>query len=691
MIGSVSVKNFFAKHSNAKLLLACFLIIGSLLVIYSNSFQGTWVYDDFQNIVENSNVQPETLDWSNLKRSFYGTYEPGTSFRRPLAYLTFALNYYFNGLAPFGYHLVNLLIHCLTAITLFFLLLNTLQLPVLEERYHKTSYIIALLTTLFWAMHPVQVTAVTFIVQRMTAMAALFYLLSMLFYLKARTATASTKQKLFIGVCGLTALLAFASKENSFILPVILIIFDLILVEGISRKSIIWHGTLLLAVIMLLFVFGVWKYNLQSLFASTYELRPFTLGERLLTEPRVFFRYITLLLYPIEYRLTLLHDVTISTSLLSPWTTLPAIIGTGFFFSAGIWLGKRKPLLSFCMLFFLLNHLIEGSIFPLELMYEHRNYLPSAFFFLPIVLFMLWARNYFSYKNSLNWLTSITISLLLVFLADSAITRNNSFRSEYAFWFDCVAKSPERSDTLSGLGDVFMKHDNPEMAAGMYDQALKFNNFANRSKQSIVHENLGMYYLKLNDSKTALEHFQKARHALPNQYTRWQTCYGFAVSLYKLDDIAQAEKYIDIALINVPEAEAQDVLFLKSLISYKRGAYTDAISLARQTRARFPEFEKPLLVLGAAYLKNGNYPESIETWQAYQQKKPDHIRTNLALLELAEKTNNVDLLLKQQRDLSVLMGNKTIQEFFDQLDDSRETIITYIPDPSYIQKILQQD
>ena len=106
--------------------------------------------------------------------------------QRPVSYFTFAMNYYFDGLDVFGYHVVNFFIHYIASVFLFLFIYNTLKLPVLEGRYERHAYSIALLATLFWAINPVQVMAVTYIVQRMASMAAMFYIMAMYFYLKGR-------------------------------------------------------------------------------------------------------------------------------------------------------------------------------------------------------------------------------------------------------------------------------------------------------------------------------------------------------------------------------------------------------------------------------------------------------------------------------------------------------------------------
>ncbi|MDD3249327.1 MAG: hypothetical protein PHF23_02995, partial [Smithellaceae bacterium] len=188
-----------------------------LIIIYSNSFQGRFVFDDTFNITENINIHLKSMDCQDIKQAFYGIL--GEKISRPLSYLTLALNYYFGGLNVFGYHLVNFIIHYLAAIFLFLFIYNALKLPVLRERYGQAGYGIALLATVFWATSPLQVTAVTYVVQRMASMAGLFYIMSMYFYLKGRTAEKTRNQIILWIFCLSSAFLSVGSKENAILLP----------------------------------------------------------------------------------------------------------------------------------------------------------------------------------------------------------------------------------------------------------------------------------------------------------------------------------------------------------------------------------------------------------------------------------------------------------------------------------------
>ena len=166
---------------------AALLLSALILLIYSDSLDCSWQFDDITNITNNRFLHIEDLSLQNLERTLLA--DPGRPghLYRPVACLTFGLNYYFGGLHVLGYHLVNIVVHILCSILLFLFLHHTLNSFSFGCRYASRSSLIALTAALMWAVHPIQVQSVTYIVQRMTSLAGLFYLLSMYFYAKGRT------------------------------------------------------------------------------------------------------------------------------------------------------------------------------------------------------------------------------------------------------------------------------------------------------------------------------------------------------------------------------------------------------------------------------------------------------------------------------------------------------------------------
>jgi hypothetical protein len=378
------------RRSSFRHLIAIGLIAGVALVAYSNTFHVPFHYDDRPNIVENPNVQITVLTWDRVERLIKNTYNVSI---RVFSYFTFALNYYFGGFNVFGYHLVNLLIHIASGIFLYWFLLLTFNLPSLKEKYGPISYKAALFSSLIFVSHPIQTQSVTYIVQRMASMAGMFYLLSLVLYIKGRLSTGWPRGFYFGGMV-LSYLLGVFSKENVAILPLFIALYEFYFFQNFDLsprgKKILFA---LLGVLLALGVFGfiIWGQRYMQEIKGGYEYRaslssPFTMWERVLTQSRVVVYYLSLLVFPHPSRLNLDYDFPISKTILDPPTTLISILIIAALIGYSIWTAKKRPLLSFCILWYFGNLVIESSIFPLEMVYEHRLYLPAVG---PFVLFGL--------------------------------------------------------------------------------------------------------------------------------------------------------------------------------------------------------------------------------------------------------------------------------------------------------------
>ena len=366
-------------------LIAIGLIAGVALVAYSNTFHVPFHYDDRPNIVENPNVLITVLTWDRLERLIKNTYNVSI---RVFSYFTFALNYYFGGFNVFGYHLVNFLIHIASGIFLYWFLLLTFNLPSLKEKYAPISYKVALFSSLIFISHPIQTQSVTYIVQRMASMSGMFYLLSLVLYIKGRLSTGGPRGFYFGGMV-LSYLLGVFSKENVAILPLFIVLYEFYFFQNFDLsprgKRILFTliGTLL---VLGAFGFAIWGKRYIDLTIEGYQDRPFTMLERVLTQSRIVLYYLSLLVFPHPSRLNLDYDFPISKTILNPPTTLISILIIVGLIGYSIWTAKKRPVLSFCILWYFGNLVIESSIFPLEMVYEHRLYLPAVG---PFVLFSL--------------------------------------------------------------------------------------------------------------------------------------------------------------------------------------------------------------------------------------------------------------------------------------------------------------
>ena len=369
-------------------LLAIGLIVGVAFLAYSNTFHVPFQFDDRPNITENLNIQIKVFTWDRIERLIKNTYKETI---RVFSYFTLALNYYFGDLDVFGYHLVNFFIHIASGTFLYWFLLLTFRLPSLREKYGPISYKLALFTSLIFISHPIQTQSVTYIVQRMASMGGMFYLLSLVLYIKGRLSSGPIRF-LYFGFLGFTYLLGVFSKENVAILPLFIGLYEFYFLQNLDLsprgKKIIF---VLLGGLFILIAFGfaIWGKRYIHVILEGYPYRDFTMSERVLTQSRVVLYYLTLLLFPHPSRLNLDYDFLTSKNILDPPTTLISILIIVGLIGYSIWIAKKRPVISFFVLWYFGNLVIESSIFPLEMVYEHRLYLPSIGPFCLFGLFMV--------------------------------------------------------------------------------------------------------------------------------------------------------------------------------------------------------------------------------------------------------------------------------------------------------------
>jgi protein O-mannosyl-transferase len=373
-------RQLFFRH-----LIAIGLIAGVALVAYSNTFHVPFHFDDRPNIVNNPNIQFKVFTLDRLAQLAKNTYKETI---RVFSYFTLALNYYFGGFNVFGYHLVNLVIHVASGIFLYWFLMLTFSLPSLREKYGSISYKVALFSSLIFISHPIQTQSVTYIVQRMASMAGMFYLLSLALYVKGRLTTGRPRI-LYFGGMVLSYLLGVFSKENVAILPLFIALYEFYFFQKLDLspkgRKILFSLT---GALLILGAFGfiIWGGRYINLIIEGYQYRTFTMSERVLTQSRIVLYYLTLLVFPHPSRLNLDYDFPISKTILDPPTTLISILIIAGLVGYSIWGARKKPVLSFFILWYFGNLVIESSIFPLEMAYEHRLYLPAVG---PFVLFSL--------------------------------------------------------------------------------------------------------------------------------------------------------------------------------------------------------------------------------------------------------------------------------------------------------------
>ncbi len=618
---------------------AVFLLSVIIIIIYSNSFHCSWHFDDRYNILERERIHLEELSWNSISKTFFKIDQrDGHQYEklyRPFSCLSLALNWYVGGSNVFGYHVVNVSIHIITAIFLFLTLLTLFDTPRFKDFSQDKAYFIALLGATLWAIHPIQVSGVTYIVQRMAALAAMFSVIAFFLYLKARLSS-NKISILYFFLTFLAFICAVLSKENAVLFPVSILLIEVAFFNGLTRfvsnKKLIIGLLLCLCAVGILGIF-LFKGGDFLFFVEGYEKRRFTLTQRLLTEPRIILFYLSQFFYPVADRFSLTHGLQLSTSLISPWTTIVsilAIIGL-------LWIGFRnigkRPWLGFPILFYFLNHVIESTVIPLELVFEHRNYLPSLFIFLPVAFVIFNILNSYGQKKSMGFILSAFICLLIILTGFGTYMENMDWRTNRTLWSDAREKAPESSRPPHNLGTFYFRHGYVNISHNLFEKALKLKASKPRTSKSNLYANIGMCYSAQKKYREAITYYKKSLSYLYN----YKSAYYLTIALINLDKWTEAEKKIT-KLISI--SSKPKYINLQSIIYFKKDNLKAVRENCRKILKKDISNKKAFYYLSLVNMRQKEYLKADYFLNTVQRLKPKDIQVLFSRVENSVKAGD---------------------------------------------------
>jgi tetratricopeptide (TPR) repeat protein len=488
---------------------------------------------------------------------------------------------------------------------------------------------------------------------------------------------------LFLG-CGLSFLLGLGSKENAVTLPIALGLIEVLCFQDLNdrrTRQICFRG--LIAGGILIFVAGGLIF-LNAIPLSLFKessFRYFSPMQRLMTEPRVVVFYLSQIFYPIISRYSIEHDIAVSTSLLNPWSTLPGIVLVLMLIGIGLSQMRKRPILSFAILFFFLNHLIESSIIPLELVFEHRNYLPSLFLFLPAAVASKWLLDYYKKRNrSLAVIFGSFVAILLILLGIGTYTRNRVWLSELLLWEDAAKKAPGSSRPLHNLAWVYYERIGQyDTALNLYNQALK-RQMNNTAQKSLILNNMANISFRRGDFHKAAELWEAAVIAYPKYIA---TKYRLALAREKSGQTQEALVLVDEILSKRPDY--MDSLILKGTILLKQGQSDEALSYFKKCLNRNPFEKKAILNIGIGYNLLGRYGRAEWFFRILHHRYPQDrlllmwlIETNLKTADQTDADRYTAKLLRLIRinELKSLRATLAAADLMSPL--SRKLVLTHI-------------
>jgi tetratricopeptide (TPR) repeat protein len=600
------------------------MLAGVCLLLYARTLGAPFVLDDFDNILHNPEIR-----WNELSLEGMVDAALGPPVRRPVAHLTFGLNHWLGGYQVTGYRLFNLAVHAANGLLVYALALGVYRR--LGARRDAAGPRLApgdvapaaLAAALLFVAHPLQIQSVTYVVQRMNSLAAGFYLAALLLWLRAASrpnAAARTGLRSAAVACGL---LALGSKEIAVTLPLAVLLYQAWWVHPHDRD---WLRRRLPLLILLLAAAGAGLLYFAG--SARYRDLDFSAGERLLTQARVVWLYLSLVVLPLPSRLNLLHTIEPSRSLLDPPSTLLALAGLVAIGGWALWGRRRWPLASFAILWFLLHLALESSTLPLRMIFEHRTYLPLAglVLWLPHVAFARLGRRR-------AW---PAVALLLVPLCAATLLRNETWRSWETLWEDVVAKSPE--DPLAQMQRATLLALDGRYAEALtaVDESIRIDPRAARPRGL-----RGAVLTALERPEEALRAFREAQRLAPRDPQYRARAAETLVALGRLDEAAHE---LEAAL----ELRAdEDWVHRLGRIRQQQGRTDEAIALYQQAAAMNPRHQQAREDAGLLLAEQGRPLEAAASFREALALGPSaelHARLGGALWEAGRYREALDEL-----------------------------------------------
>jgi len=603
------------------------------IIVYSHTFFYPFHFDDGIYIVNNfaiKNIQNLSNIWEICPCRF-------------ITFLSIAFNYHFHQLNVFGYHLFNLTVHLGTAILVWWFVLLTFSTPAMKaHRITQHANLIALLAGLVFVSHPIQTQAVTYIWQRATSMASLFYVASLCFYVKSRLSMVDSRFRgndnrqrgndkskavipakagiqfrinavelgWFYYICSLiTAIAAMFTKETAITLPLMILLYEVSFLK--TKEKIHWPSiipfliTLIVIPLTMLLTKSARFQEIHDIVEGPGGISPM---HYLLTQFRVMLTYIRLVFIPIGQNLD--YDYPIFKNIFEVPVFLSFLFLISILFGAKRLFSKYR-LVSFSIFWFFLTLLPESSFLPLkDVIYEHRLYLPLVGY----SIFLVSGMYYLFGKNSIKMMVIVLTGIII---CNSVLTyqRNKVWRDDITLWNDVIGKSPHKARPYINRGIIYSKQGHLDQAMADLNKGIAMD--PNCSEAYSVR---GFIYEKQGKLIRALIEFTKAVMVYPGNLIAY---YKRAMIFKKMGDFSHAisdfTKIIEIAPDDAGGYTGRGIIFSE------QGNFTSAISDFNKSIEIDPDFAEAHMNLGIVYVKQGNLTQAISEFNKALEINPNYI------------------------------------------------------------------
>jgi tetratricopeptide (TPR) repeat protein len=468
------------------------LLIGAGALVYTNSFNGQFVFDDME-VVEDVSIRTLWPPWEAM-------FSAG-NVARPLVGLSLAISYAMSGLEVWSYHLFNVCVHVLASLALYGVVRRTLETPRLSERFGSSSMGLALAVSLLWVVHPLQTESVTYIVQRAEAMVGLFYLLTLYCVIRG---TNSSNPWRWYGAAIACSAAGMATKPVMATAPLVILAWDVIfssdsLREVMKRRAALYAGLAMTWVIVVVTV----RAAAPTMESAGFGLEQVGAWSYFVSQPGAIVHYLKLAVWP--YGLCLDYNIRPPKGIAGAIPFVIAVLALGVATLVAL---RRKPEIGFLGLAFFLILAPTSSFMPLlDLMVEHRMYLPLAavIAFAVTGLYRLHAMLTARGKTIPNWLLPAALAVVAVWLGSLTIERNTAYQSKLVMWADVARTAPWNPRAHSNLGLYLYEQGEVETAIAHFEEALRLS-----PRMPDAHTNLGMALANSGRPEQAIPHFNEA-------------------------------------------------------------------------------------------------------------------------------------------------------------------------------------
>jgi tetratricopeptide (TPR) repeat protein len=591
------------------------LIVLAGVCAYANSFQGAFVLDDYPQIVNNRSVHQL---WP-LSKSLTAS--------RPIVQLSLAINYELGGTNVRGYHVVNLGIHLLAALTLYGLARRTLAREKARERFGGSDSWTALAIALIWVVHPLTTQAVTYIIQRGESLMSLFYLLTL--YAVVRGVD-SPRRAWWYGGAVCACALGMVCKPIMVTAPLVVLLYDRIFIgptigDIFRRRWGLYAGlaaTWGLLVVLLLYGPKEWQQTAGgAAVVSTWEYAR--------TQPGVVAHYLGLVFWPMRFCLDYGWPVAQTAAEILPGMAVVVLLLVVTFL-----LGRRWPGVAFLGVSFFIVLAPSSSVLPIaDLAFEHRMYLSLAAVIAAVVLagraliHRAGARWQWDAARR-RWIATVLVALITLVLAGRTVARNRDYASQRIMWEDVLAYNPGHYRAHHALGAILADAGETEQAVNHYREVLRL-----KPRFSDAHNNLANVLMAQRKTAEAIEHYRTAVELNPR----------YVSAHYNLGRALAQINQIDDAILHYTEAIRLDPQYGSAhnnmaLLLVRQGRFAEAEEHYRAAIRINPKHVEAHYNLGLAYFKQQRYPEAIDCYQEALRLRPNYAeaRVNLGMALVSE-------------------------------------------------------